>query len=379
MAPNHRCAQFSLSGVRFPCQLCADDVVLPADSVLDLQTALDAVSEWGRKWRFTFGISPTKSAVMIIGPRSRVPSCAVTLANSLLPVVNEYTYLGVVLTRSLTWLPPVHFAASLFRSYVLPSIFLPQFEHRCSVDRQCSAQVGSSSSRLAFRLPNAAVFLELGWPDAQHLCTERLLSLFSRAFAMPSGERCPLPALIFHTALCVPGSWASLCVALCRSLGVPHASSCCIGFLSSARCVQAWFQTHAAPPLNRSLRDRLVAAASSLSVCHVHGPFAVNAGPHQIVYGRSCSSSMLDSGGSLAGVTTRFQGVELRGTSGSHCRALCVKLHLVTCSTVCQNAPPCLIFETSGVVSVLFTQIPFLSGFATLGSSFQAPPLTLPD
>ena len=108
---------------------------------------------------------------------------------------------------------------------------------------------------------------------------------------MPSGERCPLPALIFHTALSVPSSWASLCVALCSSLGVPHPSSCGIGSLSSARCVQAWFQTHAAPPLNRSLRDRLVAAASSLSVCHVHGPFAVNAGPHQIVYGRSCSSS----------------------------------------------------------------------------------------
>ena len=93
------------------------------------------MSEWGRKWRFTFGIALV------------VPSCAVTLAGSLLPVVNEYTYLGVVLTPSLTWLPhvrhlisrgnrlfaqcvawccsdrlSVHFAASLFRSYVLPSI-----------------------------------------------------------------------------------------------------------------------------------------------------------------------------------------------------------------------------------------------------------------
>ena len=70
---------------------------------------------------------------------------------------------------------------------------------------------------------------------------------------------------------------------------------------------------------------------------------------------------MLDSGGSLAGVTTRFQGVELRSTSGSHFRALCVELHLATCSTVCQNAPPSLIFGASGVVSVLFTQIPLPS------------------
>ena len=36
------------------------------------------------------------------------------------------------------------------------------------------------------------------------------------------------------------------------------------------------------------------------------------------------------------GSVTRFQGVELRGTSGSHC-ALCVKFHLATCSA----ALPC--------------------------------------
>ena len=136
--------------------------------------------------------------------------------------------------------------------------------------------------------PNAAVFLELGWPDALHLCTERLLSLFGRALSMPSGERCPLPALIFRTALSFPGSWASHCVRLCNSLGVHHPNVCGIGPLSSAHCVQAWFQTHAAPLLNRFLRDRLVAAASLLSVCHVRvASLAVNAGPHQIVYGRS--------------------------------------------------------------------------------------------
>ena len=156
-------------------------MVLPANS-LDLQTALDAVSEWGHKWRFTFGISPTKSAVMIFGPHSRVPSCAVTLAGSLLPIVNEYTNLGVVLTPSLTWLPHVRHlisrgnrlcpmcrlvllgsSLSAFRSLPLSVSrasqlligigVLPQLEPRCLVDRQCSAQVGSSSSRLAFKLP----------------------------------------------------------------------------------------------------------------------------------------------------------------------------------------------------------------------------------
>ena len=40
-------AQFFPSGVRLPCQLYADDVVIPKDPESDLQAVLDAVSEWG--------------------------------------------------------------------------------------------------------------------------------------------------------------------------------------------------------------------------------------------------------------------------------------------------------------------------------------------
>ena len=216
-------AQFFPSGFRLPCQLYADDVVIPADSESDLQAALDAVSEWNRKWRFTFSISPTKSAVMIFGPRTRVLSCAVTLAGSSLPIVKEYTYLGVVLTSSLSWLPhvrhlisrgnrlfaqcvswcrsdrlPVHFAASLFQSYVLPSISWGlEFCLNSSpairlldgaLRRWCRHLLGWPSGS-----PNAAVFLEPGWPDALHLCTERLLSLF---------WACSWPCLVVNAALC---------------------------------------------------------------------------------------------------------------------------------------------------------------------------------
>ena len=288
-------AQFSPSGVRFPCQLYADDVVLPADSVLDLQTALDAVSEWGRKWRFTFGISPTKSAVMIFGPRSRVPSCAVTLAGSLLPVVNEYTYLGVVLTPSLTWLPhvrhlisrgnrlfaqcvawccsgrlSVHFAAFLFRSYVLPSI--SRGLEFCLNSSPAVRLIDGALRRWGRHLlgwpsgsPNAAVFLERGWPHAQHLCTERLLS--SACAHLP---HCPLRP------------WF---------MGVPLRRPLQLIGCSTPQFVRHWlsFFCSLCPSL---VSDTRRAAASSLSVCHVHCPFAVNAGPHQIVYGRSCSSSL---------------------------------------------------------------------------------------
>ena len=52
--------------------------------------------------------------------------------------------------------------------------------------------------------PNAAVFLELGWPLN--------VSCPSSDAPLPCqmvSERCPLPAFIFQTALSVPGSWAS--------------------------------------------------------------------------------------------------------------------------------------------------------------------------
>ena len=91
------------SDVRFVCQLCADDVAILAESAEGLKRGLDAVTSWGRKWRFTFGVSPEKSAVMIFGPLRRTPSCSVTSSNLELPVVRTYRYLGVILTPSLSW------------------------------------------------------------------------------------------------------------------------------------------------------------------------------------------------------------------------------------------------------------------------------------
>ena len=45
---------------RFTQQLHADDLVLAAECESDLQAALDAVAAWGFKFRFTFGVGPTK-------------------------------------------------------------------------------------------------------------------------------------------------------------------------------------------------------------------------------------------------------------------------------------------------------------------------------
>ena len=87
-------------------------------------------------------------------------------------------------------------------------------------------------------------------------------------------------------------------------------------------CPSLVSDSRAATPLKRPLRDRLVAVGSSLSVCQ--GP-SLPMARTSLSVDALAPLPVLDSGGSLAEVTTRFQG------------------------------------------------IPFLSGLATLGSSFQVP------
>ena len=237
----------------FACQLHADGVVLPADSVLNFQDALDAVSVWSRKCRFNFGSSSFKSEIMIFGPRSHIPSCAVTLAGTLSLVVD-----GVVLTHfslgsvmygiSFHVESPIRPTCRLVMLGSSPNAarslsilcasqhlrevrVVPQFDSCRSTDGRCSAQVGSPSSRLAFALiKRCGFFLQT--------CLARRPSLLRRAAIVPLlGALSPSPTV--NAALCPRQSSRLLCSALALSLSLS---------LSSTRCVQALFQTHA-PPL----------------------------------------------------------------------------------------------------------------------------------
>ena len=116
--------QLFSSSARSPGQLYADDLELMAESQHDLQVALDAVAIWAQKWRFTFGIGPTKSDAMVFGPQRHVPPCSVTLAGTLLPVVSECPYLGVILTPSLSWTPHVFGTWCLVATASSPSAWL---------------------------------------------------------------------------------------------------------------------------------------------------------------------------------------------------------------------------------------------------------------
>ena len=163
---------------RFAGQLYADDLVVVADSAADLQTGLDALSAWGFRYRFTFGVGPSTSAAMIFGPRRNLPACNVTLGSIALPMVSEYKNLGVVLSPTLSWAAHVqhvvnrgnrlfaqcvswcraerlrlHITSSIFLVYVLPSIAWGGIPCRIPHCRQesgsCIAQVGSVPVGLA--------------------------------------------------------------------------------------------------------------------------------------------------------------------------------------------------------------------------------------
>ena len=85
----------SVAPFRNTCHRHGDEVVLVSESQVDLQAGLNACHAWGTRWRFTFGIGPTKSAAMIFGPAQSRPDCHVHLGG--VPL------LGVVLTPDLSW------------------------------------------------------------------------------------------------------------------------------------------------------------------------------------------------------------------------------------------------------------------------------------
>ena len=89
-----------LSSQLVNCLLCADDVVLIGKSEAELHRLLDITANFASKWNLKF--NQNKSKVMIIGKRLDKDK-KWQLGILLLEEANEYKYLGVYFTRSLTF------------------------------------------------------------------------------------------------------------------------------------------------------------------------------------------------------------------------------------------------------------------------------------
>ena len=234
----------SWSDFRLSNKLCADDLVILQESAADLQAALDAVSHWGQQWRFSFGIGPEKSAVVIFGPPRHALTCEVhskaTFCLSSLPIAtSEWSSLphfpGAIMSiiwwtarrlfaQCVSWVRskglPVSFSLFLLSTCVLPSCSrsLARFDRAL---RQWGHLLGWPSGT-----PNASVLCGLGLHDGLRVSSGRALALYARLASFALGSRPPVPASVFTLTQSTPGSWAHWCRAVISHHSVQRLDLC---------------------------------------------------------------------------------------------------------------------------------------------------------
>ena len=235
--------------------------------------ALDAVHAWGVRWRFSFGVDPTKSATMVFGPL-RALTAVYTSAAFPLHLVQQYRYLGVVLSPTLsgaltsTFSAPagiVSFTRPLLGALVKVS-FSPSRLPFSSPDPPALQQFNLALRRWCRTFsdgPALHLLLQYGNLASVMLCTLPLgaLSRFSELVCCrprlpsPSGHCQCVPALL----LCV--RYVVTLVRGCSSLFV-HPAPCPRGYLS-------WLSALVTPPvvLPRS-QSSSVPCPSSQTLCH---------------------------------------------------------------------------------------------------------------
>ena len=86
-------------GVRMGNTFCgapmyADDLALIASSLEDLQSMIDIVAQYAKKWRYR--LNPQKSKVLMFGSKAPPPSSSWSINGVKLEVVKEYLYLGIL-------------------------------------------------------------------------------------------------------------------------------------------------------------------------------------------------------------------------------------------------------------------------------------------
>ena len=83
------------------------DVVVLAEDVKELQTTLDSVNSWCKKWGID--INPTKTQAMHFrNKRKNITPCSLHLGNNVVEFCHEYKYLGFWINEFLDMNESVH-------------------------------------------------------------------------------------------------------------------------------------------------------------------------------------------------------------------------------------------------------------------------------
>ncbi|VDI25062.1 Hypothetical predicted protein [Mytilus galloprovincialis] len=72
-----------------------------------IQKDLDNIKSWCDKWGFL--ISPSKTVAIVFSRKKKTEKLVLTLGNSLLQVVNEVKFLGIIIDSKLTWLKHIQY------------------------------------------------------------------------------------------------------------------------------------------------------------------------------------------------------------------------------------------------------------------------------
>ena len=205
--------------------LYADDLVISAERRRDPQQALDAIGAW----RFSFGIGPAKTAVLVVGSRSH--DHHFTLQGHSATRMSEYCYLGVIFQSSRKWSKhcdrlverctgkfhqsvswaenrQLHtvFRRSLFQSYGLPSMLYGSHFLDQSSLKKLDQKLDQKLRQFGRRLPlwpsgaaGAAVLGELGWHPFLVEVQRVQFALFGRlSVASAHGVHRSLAARVFQ-------------------------------------------------------------------------------------------------------------------------------------------------------------------------------------
>ena len=85
----------SMGDARISLLMYADDIVLVADSELKLQTMLNTLHDWCKRWRVLINSDKSKCMHFSKG-RSRRSEFEFKVGNNVLETVESYKYLGVI-------------------------------------------------------------------------------------------------------------------------------------------------------------------------------------------------------------------------------------------------------------------------------------------
>ena len=80
----------------------ADDIVLLADSPAVLQLMIDSLHKYCLQWCLKLNLNKSKIVVFRKGGRLRSDLCW-KYGNNVIEIVNEYKYLGVILTFNMSF------------------------------------------------------------------------------------------------------------------------------------------------------------------------------------------------------------------------------------------------------------------------------------